>query len=322
MHRVLVLGCVVFLLSAGPVSCGASPGEREQAARDVGVGRPLKGLEFVPLKELAERGPVLAPRGDARVPKLFVELFADEEIARIYPWCRFTVEEGHPVWTWHTWNNSGVYETDGEALRKRLVARLAKQGFEPLPGTPDERPNSHRSGERPMRYRRVEPGRKTTVAFGDLFGWTGGRRPAVGIDLVLEVRGTERVESPTVGDVIAAFPDLVPPKAGSVQIPPDVLTALYELPAESVTLEGPGTTWYSFEVVTPTTAYEKAGVEAVLGGKAKEHEFVPETPWPGKRGPREIVHLRKRGSKATSNCRIRVHENGENGRMISLFVQR
>ena len=127
--RAKLASTIVFLVTA-VASFAAEPNRREKPASLVSE---LEGVEFVQVKTLTQTGRIIAPRSDARVPKLMADLLSDESMVRIYPWCNFELVEGFPVCTWHTWNSSGIYEEDGEALRKRLVDRLAKRRFEPLP---------------------------------------------------------------------------------------------------------------------------------------------------------------------------------------------
>lgn len=277
-----VLGFVA-LLSTIPSTRAAEPVLRSPATA---VAAPLAGIPFTAAGKLSRNGQVHAPREDSRVPELMVGLLRDETTTYISPWCSFDLVEGRPVWTWFTGMTAHVAEPDPEALHRRLVDRLDKLGFAPLPGTPDSLPRIWRTGERPLQYRKSEPqqNREWTVELGSLARLTGGKNPAVGIDLAVVVRGTQKIDMPKFSDVMDAHPTLAAPTHGERTIPRPVIEFLSDVPVVHVELSGTGTTWYALSVNTPESSLKalnlQEGVEQrlVAAGFQRDTSRFPSIP--------------------------------------------
>lgn len=294
--------CTVGLVVASSLSCAGEPPVPRRPVHPVAA--PLDGVKLVEAKTFSKTGRVLTPRQDSSVPQVMVDLLRDEEIVRIYPWCTFTLDDGYPVWTWKTWSNSGVYEDSGEALRVRLVERLRKSGFKPLPDTPAGIPRTQRSGERPFKYRKTEQGREITVEFGGLIPWTGGRSPAVGVDVACIIRGAKKTATPKLSDVIAAVPTLAAPTYGKQTIPPAIIESLQSLPVTSVSLSGTGTTWYSLTVATPVSRMKEFGLHKRLETQLIEAKFKKDdTTYTRETNTEQLLNYVSRGFGETSTLR-------------------
>lgn len=309
---VLILGTSLSCAVEPPIQ----PGPVNQ------VAAPLDGIELVEATTLTDTGNVLTPRQDSRVPQLMVDLLRDESIVRIYPWCTFEMVDGHPIWTWKTWSNSGIYAESGEALRVRLVERLRKLGFKPLPETLDAIPSIQRSGERPLKYRKTEQVREITVEFGGLISWTGGRRPAVGIDIACIILGIEKIAPPKFSELVAAVPTLAAPTHGKQTIPPAMIDLIQSLPVTSANLSGTGTTWYSLTIVTPQTSLKEFNLHERIEAQLIKAKFKQDDTQNGAQETNvdPLLHYVARSFGETSSCRIRVDKSAGNCR-IGLFVQ-
>lgn len=285
------------------------------------VAAPLENIEFVEAKALSKNGAVITPREDSLVPRLMFDLLRDEEIARLYPWCSFEMVAAHPVWTWHTGLSSGIFEENGEALRLRLVDRLRKHGFVPLPETPDSVPQIHRTGDRPLKYRKVEQGCEFTIEFGDLMSWTGGRRPAVGIAIACIIRGTKTIATPNLSEVMAAVPTIAAPTHGRRTIPPAIIESLKSLPVTSAGLSGTGETWYMLTIATPEASLkdfklqERIEAQLIAAGFEKDDTRKARS----KEGML-LLEYTSHARQATSNCRISMEKVADECQ-IHLFVQ-
>ena len=250
---VCLLSAALFLAAGGAWDAGSGD-----------AAAPLADVQLVEVNTLSSTGRINAPRDDSRVPKLLADLVKDEKIVRIvYSDCTFTLVDGYPVWTW--WLSGGMYyETDPDALRKRLEQRLEGSGFEARPKMPATVPNTTRFKWLESRFCRDEPGRQWRVEYSRLSNPVGNP-PAVAVDnIACSIRGTEKVKTPTFSEVLAAAPDFVPPAKGNLPIPPSVLEAVQPLPVTGVQLSGPGTTWYGLTITTPLSSLKDFRLEERL----------------------------------------------------------
>ena len=175
---------------------------------------------------LTSDGRILAPRSDTLVPAGLVALLKDETVVRVYPWCTFQLEDGHPVWSWTLWNSSGLRGEPADT-KNRLTQRLTDLGFKSFDAADERFPNG---------YRREDNGRRETVLLRDPASWVGGREPSVGIELEWTVRSSKAVTRAMFAEVVEAMPTLLPPERGTHRIPDGVVAQLMRCSVSKVSL--------------------------------------------------------------------------------------
>lgn len=310
MNRTIVVSLFcTSLLAVLVVLSGAEPRLKRPTNE---LALTLTAADPVKCELLTATGRIMAPRSDTVVPSGLVGLLKGETVVRIYPWCTFRMVDDRPTWNWSFWENSGV-RGEPDETKDRLVKRMVEMGFKSFASS-----DKHYQ----LAFERNATGYQETVLISDPEPWVGSRESNVGIRLNWTVSSAAKGAIPTYAEIVKVMPTLQPPTPteGMHRIPEEVLSALTEEPVVEVSLSGPGTTWYSLDILFPNRADGVTPaiiprIEAAL----RKNDFIPST-HPAEKANPLYLSLVRSGGKGTSNCQVRVRQR-EDGFFISMHVQ-